>query len=123
MVDPIHNLPPPMTPRKRARTPFERDGAVAPGPVSAWTLQTARTTAAPPAAPGRTVRDGFTMPDADFALIATLKARTVAARRETKKSELLRAGLHALAAMDKPAPMQFLGSLQAVKVGRPKKAG
>lgn len=69
----------------------------------------------------RMVRDGFTMPQADFALIALLKSRALAARRETKKSELLRAGLHALAALDDKALMAALGRLTPVKVGRPKK--
>lgn len=67
------------------------------------------------------VRDGFTMPEADFALIATLKARALAARREAKKSELLRAGLHALAALDGAALVQALNRLEPIKTGRPKK--
>ncbi|WP_234413738.1 hypothetical protein [Ideonella sp. A 288] len=67
------------------------------------------------------VRDGFTMPEADFALIGTLKARAMSAQRETRKSELLRAGLHALAAMDTPTLVAALGQLEPVKVGRPKK--
>jgi hypothetical protein len=67
------------------------------------------------------VRDSFTMPQADYALIATLKARALAARRETKKSELLRAGLHALAALDRGGVLAVLRRLEPVKVGRPKK--
>ncbi len=66
------------------------------------------------------VRDSFTMPEADFALIAALKGRLLAAKRETKKSELLRAGLHALAALETPALLAALGALAPVKVGRPK---
>ena len=66
------------------------------------------------------VRDSFTMPEADFALIAALKARLLSAERETKKSELLRAGLHALAALDTAALLAALGALAPVKVGRPK---
>ena len=67
------------------------------------------------------VRDSFTMPATDFALIAILKARALVARRETKKSELLRAGLHVLTALDTPALLATLGKLNEVKVGRPKK--
>lgn len=67
------------------------------------------------------IRDSFTMPATDFALIAALKTRTLSERRETKKSELLRAGLHVLAALDTPALMATLGKLDTVKVGRPKK--
>ena len=68
------------------------------------------------------VRDSFTMPASDFALIATLKARLLAVKRETKKSELLRAGLHVLAALNPRALVAALGQLEAIKVGRPKKA-
>jgi hypothetical protein len=67
------------------------------------------------------VRDGFTMPAADFALIAALKARALAGQREAKKSELLRAGLHALAALDGSALVQALNRLEPIKTGRPKK--
>jgi hypothetical protein len=67
------------------------------------------------------VRDSFTMPQADFALIALLKERALAERREAKKSELLRAGLHALAALDAAALVAALGRLQPIKVGRPSK--
>ncbi len=69
----------------------------------------------------RLVRDSFTMPAPDFALIATLKGRAMAAQREAKKSELLRAGLHALMALDGAALVGALGRLQPLKLGRPKK--
>jgi len=67
------------------------------------------------------VRDGFTMPESDFALIGTLKARALAGGRETKKSELLRAGLQALSAMDSATLRAALNALEPVKTGRPKK--
>ncbi len=67
------------------------------------------------------VRDGFTMPVADFALIADLKLRAMAAQRAVKKSELLRAGLRALSAMEDGALLALLGRLEPVKIGRPKK--
>jgi hypothetical protein len=69
----------------------------------------------------RLVRDSFTMPEPDFALIAALKSRTLAAQRETKKSELLRAGLHVLMALDDDTLLSALGRLQPLKLGRPKK--
>lgn len=61
------------------------------------------------------------MPATDFALIATLKERAMVGKRETKKSELLRAGLQALAALDGAALLAALGRLQPLKLGRPKK--
>jgi hypothetical protein len=65
------------------------------------------------------VRDSFTMPEADFSLIALLKARTLAAGRATKKSELLRAGLQALAALPVAALVASLERLEPIKIGRP----
>lgn len=72
-------------------------------------------------APARMVRDGFSMPAADFALIATLKSRALGARRAAKKSELLRAGLQVLAALDAKALVAALDKLEPVKTGRPRK--
>lgn len=67
------------------------------------------------------VRDGFTMPAADFDLIAAMKLRALKLMRPTKKSELLRAGLHALAALDDKRLQSILNGLTPLKPGRPKK--
>ncbi|WP_298232222.1 hypothetical protein [uncultured Azohydromonas sp.] len=86
-----------------------------------------------PAAPGadaepakafvkpKLVRDSFTMPRGDFALIAVLKERALGFKRPAKKSELLRAGLHALAALDDVKLQAALEDLTPLKAGRPKK--
>jgi hypothetical protein len=67
------------------------------------------------------VRDSFTMPEAEFGLIAALKAKALDARRAAKKSELLRAGLQQLAGLDARALAAALDKLEPVKIGRPKK--
>jgi hypothetical protein len=67
------------------------------------------------------VRDSFTMPEADFAFIATLKSRALDARRAAKKSELLRAGLRLLATLDSKALVAALDKLEPIKTGRPRK--
>ncbi|MEP7299308.1 MAG: hypothetical protein ABI702_24250 [Burkholderiales bacterium] len=67
------------------------------------------------------VRDSFTMPRSDFELIAILKERALTFKRPTKKSELLRAGLRALAAMNQKQLQTALDSLPLLKSGRPKK--
>ena len=67
------------------------------------------------------VRDSFTMPEADFAFIVTLKSRALDARRAAKKSELLRAGLRLLATLDAKALVAALDQLEPVKTGRPRK--
>lgn len=68
------------------------------------------------------VRDSFTMPQQDFDLVDLLKQRCLDFKRPTKKSELLRAGLQALAAMPPAKLKTQLGQLIEVKTGRPKKS-
>jgi hypothetical protein len=82
--------------------------------------------AAPAAAPkpvkvkAKLVRDSFTMPRADFALIDTLKERALSFKRPAKKSELLRAGLYALRALSSTQLKAALDALTPLKPGRPK---
>jgi hypothetical protein len=61
------------------------------------------------------------MTEADFALIATLKSRALGAKRAAKKSELVRAGLRVLGALDAKALVAALDRLEAIKTGRPRK--
>jgi hypothetical protein len=80
-------------------------------------------TAEPTQAPKqKLVRDSFTMPQADFDLVDVLKAKALAFQRPAKKSELLRAGLHALAALSDAQLRKSLEALTPLKAGRPKKA-
>jgi hypothetical protein len=65
------------------------------------------------------VRDSFTMPAAEYALIGQLKHRTLSLARATKKSELLRAGLKALAALSDAALLAVLAATPTIKTGRP----
>lgn len=67
------------------------------------------------------VRDSFTMPAPDYALISILKTRTLGAGTSVKKSELLRGGLVALAAMPPAQLIELISSLPAIKTGRPGK--
>ncbi len=67
------------------------------------------------------VRDSFTMPQPDFDLIATLKDRAIKFGRPAKKSEILRAGLKALAALDDASLRAVLDALVPIKTGRPTK--
>jgi hypothetical protein len=77
-----------------------------------------------PAKPkAKLVRDSFTMPKVDFDLVDVLKERALGFKRPAKKSELLRAGLHALSALNDAALRAALEALAPLKPGRPKKAG
>ena len=115
------------TRRNSAKAEIAQPKAVAPKAAPKKPVASERHADAPgsakkaPKVSARMVRDSFTMPEADFALIATLKARAPAGQRETSKSELLRAGRQALAALDSPALLSILGGLEPVKIGRPKK--
>ena len=91
--------------------------AAAPTPTPAAPAQPPK----PAKVKAKLVRDSFTMPQADFAIIAALKERALGFRRPTKKSELLRAGLQALAGLNDTALQAALNALAPLKPGRPKK--
>ena len=67
------------------------------------------------------VRDSFTFPASDYALIAALKQRAISAGVDVKKSELIRAGLAALVAMPDEQLLAVVNSLEKIKTGRPAK--
>jgi len=113
----------------RGNKPAAARKLVAAGPLATLNRQPAQTTEASPGKVGKKpvkprpalIRDSFTMPEADFALIAKLKSTALGARRAAKKSELLRAGLQLLSALDAESLAVVLDRLEAVKTGRPKK--
>jgi hypothetical protein len=111
---------------KAEAKPAAKKPATAPAkPVAAKMPATAQKPAAPAKPPklkAKLVRDSFTMPQSDFALIAVLKERAIGFKRPTKKSELLRAGLQALAGLNDASLQAALNALAPLKPGRPKKA-
>lgn len=66
------------------------------------------------------VRDGFTIPQAEYAVIDDLKRRAGMGGHLAKKSEILRAGIKALAAMNDAALLAALAAVPALPTGRPK---
>lgn len=67
------------------------------------------------------VRDGFTMPQKDYEQIAILKKKCLTNGVNVKKSELLRAGLLALSAMNDQDLLAIVAQVEQVKTGRPSK--
>ena len=65
------------------------------------------------------VRDSFTMPKDEYQAIDSLKQRAANLQRSAKKSELLRAGIMALSAMDDKGLAAILAKVPALKTGRP----
>jgi hypothetical protein len=68
------------------------------------------------------IRDSFTIPKAEYVVIETLKERAGKLARATKKSELLRAGIKALAAMSDANFLVALSAVPTIKTGRPSTA-
>jgi hypothetical protein len=72
--------------------------------------------------PPKVVRDSFTMPATDFAIIDRIKLRAIEWNHPVKKSEVLRAGLKALEALSDAKVRVLLEGLDPIKKGRPKSA-
>lgn len=70
----------------------------------------------------KVVRDSFTMPQNDYAKIGELKQVCLKAGIHAKKSELLRAGLHALCKLNASQLKQAVMQMEQIKTGRPKKS-
>ncbi len=84
--------------------------------------KTTRAKAAPTPAPTarpRLVRDSFTMPEQEYAVLATVKQGCLKAGFEVKKSELLRIGVALLGQLDTASLRAVLDSLPQLKTGRP----
>lgn len=67
------------------------------------------------------VRDSFAMPETEYGRIAELKKRMQALGHPVKKSELLRGGIAALAALNDAELKAVMGRVERIKTGRPAK--
>ena len=70
----------------------------------------------------RVIRDSFTLPTDDYELITTIRERCLDNRITINKSEVIRAGLHALNEMSDEELLVVVDSLTKIKTGRPGKA-
>lgn len=68
------------------------------------------------------VRDSFTMPEAEYAVLGDVKKACLAAGVEVKKSQLLRIGLELLKKTEMAQLKAMIAALPALKAGRPKLA-
>ena len=86
---------------------------------------------APAAAPGpdeardkvrkaKLVRDSFTMPEQEYAVLGQVKKACIKAGFEIKKSELLRIGVALISQLDLATLQNVLANLPQLKTGRPK---
>jgi len=95
------------------KAPAVKTKAVSPAPV-APVAEKIKATKKP-----KLVRDSFTMPKDEYAAIDLLKQRVTGLQRHAKKSELIRAGIMALTAMDDKQLATVLAKVPALKTGRP----
>lgn len=111
----------PYKPPMGAKTPAKVPTKAAPKP-SAPAAKAVK--AAKPAKPkkDKLVRDSFTIPKSEYLVIDALKQRAAKLGNPAKKSELMRAGIKALAAMADVAFATALKNVPAIKTGRPSKA-
>ena len=114
-------------PAKSTKAAPPKPRAAAQPKVAAKAVTKTATKATAPAAPKdnkvkkpKLVRDSFTIPKDEYTVIETLKQRAAALGQPVKKSELLRAGLKALAAMSDSALRAATQAVPSIKTGRPK---
>jgi hypothetical protein len=118
------------TTSQKSRTAAKTIKAPASKPAPASAKKTvAKKTAPKPAVPAppakvkhKLVRDSFTIPKSEYAVLEALKHRAANLKRPVKKSELLRAGISALNAMSDKAFLAALSGVPSLKTGRPSKA-
>ena len=67
------------------------------------------------------VRHAFSMPDVEYAQLATLKKRIAALGGNVKRSELVRAGIALLAVLNDVELTAVMAKVERIKTGRPAK--
>ena len=108
---------------KKAATKPVRKTAVKKAPVKVATPQPAKPVKAVKPAKvkkPKLVRDSFTIPKDEYVVVDSLKVRAGKLGQAVKKSELLRAGVKALAAMSDIQFKAALNNVPTIKTGRPK---
>lgn len=107
-----------------AKKPVAKKAAVKPVTKSATKKVTAKPVKAVKPAKvkkPKLVRDSFTIPKDEYVVIDALKTRAGKLGQSVKKSELLRAGVKALAAMSDIQFKAALSNVPTIKTGRPTK--
>ena len=100
--------------RALANPPARRPAAKAPVPAPKLALRAPVQDARPVL-----VRDSFTMPEREYAVLLEVKQACLRAGIDVKKSELLRIGVALLGQLDVATLQSVLGALPQLKTGRP----
>ncbi len=121
-VTPVKAAPTKVPSQTQATKPVPKKPAVKPATKPAVKKQ-----ASTPAKPlkdkkVKVVRDSFTIPKAELLQIGEMKKRALGLGIEIKKSELIRAGLQAIASLTDASFKKALASVPTIKTGRPDKS-
>jgi len=120
---------PPVSPVKAKTSPAKAPQAKAPQANATQAKASDKKKTAAPAKVAKekkvkVVRDSFTLPKTELLQITEMKKRAMALGVEVKKSELIRAGLQALAGMADTAFKKAISNVPTIKTGRqPKTEG
>ena len=117
---PVRKAPARKAPTPKAAAPKTAAPKAAAKPVvKAAPVKAAKAVRAEKPRKPKLVRDSFTIPKAEYTVLDSLKQRAAKAGMSAKKSEVLRAGIKALAAMGDAAFAAAMGAVPAIKTGRP----
>jgi len=105
---------------KKAAAQPVRKTATKKAPVKVATPQPVKAVKPAKVKKPKLVRDSFTIPKDEYVVIDSLKVRAGKLGQAVKKSELLRAGVKALAAMSDIQFKAALSNVPTIKTGRPK---
>jgi len=107
---------PTAAPKAAANTPAKAEPKTAIAPTSKQTEVKLLKAKKP-----KLVRDSFTIPKLEYLKLEELKHRSVKLGNSIKKSELIRAGILALAAMSDASFLKVTKAVPTIKTGRPAK--
>lgn len=97
----------------------QKTAAKAPASKAVVAAKPEKTAALHKAKKDKLVRDSFTIPKTEYAVIDELKQRAAKLNSPVKKSELLRAGIKILATLSNAALLTALAQVPTIKTGRP----
>jgi hypothetical protein len=103
------------------KTPAEKAAVKAPKQVKVKAVAKPKAEKPAKAKKPKLVRDSFTLPKAEYSVLDDLKQRAGKLANSVKKSEFIRAGIKALAAMSDSALLAAVKAVPAIKTGRPSK--
>ena len=109
-----------------AKKPVAKPAATKPAAKAAAPVAKKVAAATKPALPAKPkkikmVRDSLTMPKPEYAVLDELKQRAAKLTVSVKKTEIIRAGIKALAAMNDVALLAAIRAVPSLKTGRPSK--